>query len=180
MKKIKRIRSSLQKQLSRYSCVYTSKHFFYYNGGYDQGLKKINLYNNPCARNPTFSQLISFLKKDKTDLMLYVDNSFVCADFAEKLHNNAEHQGLRCGYARVYCTDGSTHTCNAWNTADKGLVFTDSTGIDYHSQDPSIDCNDSIAVIHHNQVYECYSIIDKSREFVFGDIGEVQRVLVFW
>ncbi|MDO8716728.1 MAG: hypothetical protein Q7J73_07990 [Dehalococcoidales bacterium] len=49
----------------------------------------------------------------------------VCADFAERLHNDAEMAGIRCGYVVV---DSINHALNVFETTDKGLVFIDDTG----------------------------------------------------
>jgi hypothetical protein len=151
----------------------------YYNCGYDSGTRELRLINNLHARNPTLEAVLEFLKRDKTDLMLYVDDNFVCADFTAKIHNNAERQGLRCGYARVCCYDGSTHACNVWNTTDAGLIYTDSTGLEYFEQNYNIDCNDSIAIIRRDQDYECYSIVD-DRMFKFDKIVKIEKVIAFW
>jgi hypothetical protein len=142
-------------------------------------VRELRLVNNPCARNPTFTAVLEFLERDRTDLMLYVDTNFVCADFTARIHNNAEQQGLRCGYARVCCHDGSTHACNVWNTTDAGLIYTDSTGLDYFEQDYNIDCNDSIAIIRRDQDYRCYSIID-DRMFKFDKTVKIEKVIAFW
>ena len=60
--------------------------------------------------------------------MTYDLDSFVCADFAEMLHNNAEAAGIRAAYVCIMLlneTEG--HTLNAFETTDKGLVFIDCT-----------------------------------------------------
>lgn len=55
-------------------------------------------------------------------------NPHVCADFAERLHNNAELAGIRCAYVSV-TLDGSTgHGCDAFQTTDRGLIYIDVTG----------------------------------------------------
>ena len=51
------------------------------------------LHNNTEAKNPSWSQLKKFLNDDKTDAVPYQEKVFVCADFAEMLHNNAEAAG---------------------------------------------------------------------------------------
>lgn len=81
------------------------------------------LINNPQAHDPTLEELLDFLQQDDTDKQLYSD-SFVCADFAEMLHNNAENAGIMAAYVTVgfenTCTE---HALNAFNTTDKGLIF---------------------------------------------------------
>lgn len=63
----------------------------------------------------------------------------ICADFAERLHNNAEIAGIRAGYvsldligytdpANLGIPSNSGHALNVFETVDRGLVFIDSTG----------------------------------------------------
>jgi len=93
----------------------------------------ITLRNNPNAINPTWSKLKSFLGSDNTDQQTYSYTSFVCADFAEMLHNNAEAVGIRTAYVAIqlgpsdYYPTSSGHTLNAFETTDKGLVYIDCT-----------------------------------------------------
>jgi PKD repeat protein len=87
----------------------------------------IKLHNNPDAKNPTWGVLLWFLQRDTTEQIPYVYGSFVCADFAETLHNNAETAGIRAAYVSVELS-GIGHACNAFRTTDRGLVFIDDTG----------------------------------------------------
>lgn len=94
----------------------------------------IILKNNPHARNPSWTELKTFLLKDDTDSIKYDFNKFVCADFAERLHNNAEAAGIRAAFVVVWLGPSSYwprsdgHALNAFETTDKGLVFIDCTG----------------------------------------------------
>jgi PKD repeat protein len=87
----------------------------------------ITLHNNPFAKDPTWTTLMSFLQQDKTEMIPYVDGSFVCADFAVTLHNNAENAGIRAAYVDITLSSGG-HAINAFRTTDRGLVFIDDTG----------------------------------------------------
>lgn len=94
---------------------------------------RIWLHNNPEARNPTWEELWAFLREDRTDQHIYSYDSFVCADFAEMLHNNAEASGIRAAYITIrvdpssyYALSGG-HALNAFHTTDRGLVYIDST-----------------------------------------------------
>jgi len=101
------------------------------NGAYIVGadMNEIVLVNNPNATDVTYDELISFVKLDKTDKILYVDEVFVCADFAELLHNNAEAYGIRSAYVTVsFQNDKIGHAFNAFTTNDKGIIYIDSTG----------------------------------------------------
>lgn len=87
----------------------------------------IILINQSYAVNVSWKQLSDFLWKDETDKMPYIE-MFTCADFAEKLHNNAEKSGIRTAFVWLDL-EGSTngHTCNAFQTTDRGLVYIDDT-----------------------------------------------------
>jgi hypothetical protein len=66
---------------------------------------------------------------DQTDRILYNDSTFVCADFAETLYNNAEKERIRAGYVTIDFGSGTPlHACNAFETTDKGLIYIDDTG----------------------------------------------------
>ncbi len=94
----------------------------------------ITLKNNPDATNHSWEQLKTFLLRDKTDSILYDFDTFVCADFAERLHNNAEAEGIRAAFVSIwlgpcsYFPTSGGHALNAFETSDKGLVFIDCTG----------------------------------------------------
>lgn len=93
----------------------------------------IILHNNPDARNPSWVELKAFLATDETDKQTYDFDTFVCADFAEMLHNNAEAAGIRVAYVSIQLGPSSYypipggHALNAFETIDRGLVFIDST-----------------------------------------------------
>jgi hypothetical protein len=60
--------------------------------------------------------------------MYYNDNSFVCADFAEMLHNNAEKAGWRAAWVGIDLAGSEGgHALNAFQTTDEGLVYADCT-----------------------------------------------------
>ena len=86
---------------------------------------RIWLHNNPNAKDPSWEELLKFLRNDKTDQQPYIIGSFVCADFAETLHNNAEKAGIRAAYVSV-----KNHALNAFNTTDRGMIYVDGGGVD--------------------------------------------------
>jgi hypothetical protein len=80
------------------------------------------------ATDPSWDELLTFLQQDDTDEHLFRDGEFVCADFAELLHNNAEASGIRAAFVGVdFRADEEAHALNAFNTTDKGLVYVDCT-----------------------------------------------------
>jgi hypothetical protein len=91
----------------------------------------IILTNNASAADPTFIELMAFIIADKTDRKKYIASgpgAFVCADFAEEVHNNAEAAGIRAGWVSL-TFEGTKegHALNAFETSDKGLVYIDCT-----------------------------------------------------
>ena len=93
--------------------------------------KAIILDNNPDATNPTFDELIAFIIKDSTDVKNYIKNgpnAYVCSDFAEEVHNNAEAAGITAGWVGItFLGTEEGHAINAFETTDKGLVYIDCT-----------------------------------------------------
>jgi hypothetical protein len=95
---------------------------------------RITLRNNPDAQNPSWAALKTFLLKDNTDSIKYDFDKFVCADFAERVHNNAEAVGIRAAFVSIwlgpcsYFPTSGGHALNAFETIDKGLVYIDCTG----------------------------------------------------
>ena len=92
----------------------------------------IELINNPNATNPTYAELIAFIQQDTTDTNDYLENpiiGYVCADFAEDVHNNAEAAGIRVALVSINF-EGSDkgHACNAFDTTNMGLIYIDCTG----------------------------------------------------
>ena len=52
----------------------------------------------------------------------------VCADFAERLHNDAEMAGIKCAFVTLHTSEGF-HALNAFQTTDQGLIYVDDTGL---------------------------------------------------
>jgi hypothetical protein len=94
--------------------------------------KPIQLLNNEDADNPSYDELIAFIYADDTNTLPYIKGgpeAFVCSDFAETLHNNAEAAGIRAGWVGIdYANDSIGHAVNVFETTDMGLVFIDCTG----------------------------------------------------
>ena len=61
----------------------------------------VALVNYKNATDPTYDQLMDFLKADETITNKYVYPNFTCADFARTLHDNAEASGIRCGFVAI-------------------------------------------------------------------------------
>ena len=94
----------------------------------------IVLVDNPSASNPTWEQLFSYLQDDETDAQPYT-STYVCADFAETLHNNAEVVGIRTAFVVLLESD---HCLNAFETTDEGLIYIDCTGKSSKTSFPTV------------------------------------------
>ena len=73
-------------------------------------------------RNPTFTELIRFLKDDPVDGYQFQENRYECRHFATDMDNNAEAAGLRCGFV-LLCYEKGQHALNAFETVDRGIVY---------------------------------------------------------
>ena len=74
------------------------------------------------VRNPTFQELKDFLLKDPTSRNQFVLNKYECRHFAAEVDNNAEANGLRCGFV-LLCFDRGQHAVVAFETTDRGLIY---------------------------------------------------------
>ena len=84
--------------------------------------------NNSSSRDPSWNELRAFLVADETEAIPYSDSSFICGDYAEMLHSNAERMGIRAAVVIIHwAEDDITHAINAFNTTDEGLVYVDDT-----------------------------------------------------
>jgi hypothetical protein len=139
----------------------------------------IELFNNPDAHDPSWKELEEFLREDDTDTIPYDFSSFVCADFAERLHNNAEQAGLRTAYVTItlgpcdyYPTIGG-HALNAFDTTDEGLVFVDCTGLS--EQGPKYF--DKVVSVEEGQEYQPRLVFKQSNwSTLCGTMGEVLSI----
>lgn len=108
--------------------------YIYENGGIHVGGdgKPIELINNPNATNPTYAELVAFIVADSTDTNAYLEGGprdYVCSDFAEDVHNNAEAAGIRAAWVSIdFEGNDEGHACNAFETTDRVLVYIDCTG----------------------------------------------------
>lgn len=101
-------------------------------------------------RQPTYAEVVKFLKYDKTDSNQYVPGKYVCIDFAEDLQHNAVKAGYKCGYVSITFTDGIGHACNVFDTKDRGIIYIDCTG----SLGSGPKNNDCIVDIEQNEQYK--------------------------
>jgi len=155
--------------------------------------KPIELINNPAATNPTYAELVAFIKEDTTDSKVYSEGvewrgkiifPRVCADFAEEVHNNAEAKGIRAAWVGIdFRGGGEGHALNAFETIDRGLVYVDCTGAGLgerlrqileasssHTATPKPTSQDSIAYVEIGKEYGRIDIAKaKSPSYSFYD-----------
>jgi len=98
----------------------------------------------------------------------------ICADFAERLHNNAELAGITCGFVSI---DSINHALNVFNTTDRGYVYIDDTGNLFYG--PS-NC-DKIVDVKEGAEYIPVSLFP---EYGWSDtwesLGIVNDIVVYW
>lgn len=117
----------------------------------------VTLINNESSTDPTWNELISFLKIDDTDRILYQDDTYASFDFAERLHNNAEKAGIRASFVVIdFYDNNEVHALNAFETTDKGLTYVDCTGSLVKLQE--LDSFDKIAYVQKGKKYGLISI----------------------
>ncbi len=86
----------------------------------------IVLVDNPDATNPSYAELVAFIQMDLSDTNRYIDGEYVCADYAEDVHNNAEVAGIRTAWVSLdFEGENEGHALNVFETTDKGLVYID-------------------------------------------------------
>lgn len=73
--------------------------------------------------DPGYQEVGSFLARDSTSEREYVENEYVCVDFAADVKANATEEEIRCAYVVIEYRGGTGHSIIAFDTTDQGLVF---------------------------------------------------------
>jgi len=137
-----------------------------------------DIVNYETASNPTWAQLLDFLLKDKTDEKAYVPGVYMCGDFANDVHNNAERAGIRAAYVAVELPS-AYHALNAFKTTDRGLVFIDCTGLGVSEPGPSN--RDKTVNVKLGRSYVPKSLFPESGWSVRWErMGTVLDVEIYW
>jgi len=144
--------------------------------------RPVEIINNEASINVNYTELKDFISRDQTDKKNYVNSGeirFICSDFAEMLHNNAEAYGIRAGYAGIDWEEGGLgHAINAFETVDMGLVFVDCTGKSDFSQvsgeQEAVGSWDKIAYVEIGNVYGVIAI-DKAESPSYSFFTEYNR-----
>lgn len=73
-------------------------------------------------RDPTYGEVIQFLKEDLTNYEKYNIDAYNCRDYSADVIRNAEARGIRAAYVSIRLRQGS-HAVVGFDTVDKGLLF---------------------------------------------------------
>jgi hypothetical protein len=166
--------TTTQTQLQLYKDTYGSV----VASGIQPPFQGANIVNQVSATNPTWAQLQDFLLRDKTDRNTYVTGIYMCGDFARDVHNNAERLGIRAAYVAIKF-QGEYHTCNAFKTTDRGLVFINCTGLEAGMPGPSN--RDKIVNVRLGKDYIPKSFFPEyGWEVTWGNMGTVLDVQIYW
>lgn len=137
-----------------------------------------DIVNYETASNPTWAQLLDFLLKDKTDEKAYVPGVYMCGDFANDLHNNAEQAGIRAAYVAIELPSGY-HALNAFKTTDRGLAFIDCTGLE--ASEPGPSNRDKTVDVKLGRSYVAKSLFPESGWSVrWENMGTMLDVEIYW
>lgn len=159
----------------------------YTNGNRELGgnYRPIELINNSNAKNPSWGELVTFIRKDTTDSNLFIETfywSYVCSDYAEYLHNNAEAAGIRAAWVGIDFEEGDPgHALNAFQTIDKGLVFIDCTSLDTVAY---VEKGKELGHIDLDEAYSpAYSYYGKNKQIwqqIYEPLGTVKEIHIRW
>lgn len=86
-------------------------------------ISKLKSRNKYILHDPSYAEVVEFIRKDKTDKNKYVENEYTCVHFARDVNNNAENEGIRCGFVIINLSGSANHAIIAFNTTDRGIVY---------------------------------------------------------
>lgn len=92
-----------------------------YDKGHESGFSEGFSTTGYQVRDITKSELLKFLKNDKTDKIEH-NETFDCENYAAVLKQNAFNKGYQC-YIVLIEFEESAHVLNAFNTTDKGFLY---------------------------------------------------------
>lgn len=88
--------------------------------------EEVEVGTDPLGTNtdedPTYSEMLDFLGRDKTDEKKYIEDVYMCYHFAAEVGRNADSEGIRSAYVHIDFQDGA-HAIVAFDTVDRGLIF---------------------------------------------------------
>jgi hypothetical protein len=105
------------------STGYTNGYLIGYSKGYQKGWTATG-FN---IRDPTYQEMLEFIRADKTDENAYVDGDYICHDFSYDVKRNAFDAGYRCFWVSIemgeYSPTVAGHAIVAFNTTDRGIIY---------------------------------------------------------
>ncbi len=139
----------------------------------------VKLLNSTTAHDPeSMDQIYDFLRRDRTDELPYEPGRFVCADFAERLHNQAEAAGLRCAYVTLDFANGEMHASNAFRLRNGTMVFVDCTNSRSNGETRGPSSHDTLVRVEVGRQYTPKPINDVP--WTFQPMGVVQEFAIQW
>ena len=99
-----------------------------YDDGYSEGLDAgldDGVIIGVDLRIPSYNEVRTFLRRDRTDRIRYDLDDFNCTDYSAAVVNNAAAEGIRAAFVGVFYADedAADHTIVAFDTVDRGLVY---------------------------------------------------------
>jgi hypothetical protein len=161
------------------SYIYNVDGFMEVGGDY----RPIELASNPDARDPSWDELMAFIQSDSTDGKPYIRTfywGYVCTDYAEDLHNNAEAAGIRAAWVGIdFGEGGPGHALNGFVTTDRGLVFIDCTEWDTMAY---VKTGEELGYIDlHLAISPEYSFYEERRQiWPYPPMGIVRDMQIHW
>jgi hypothetical protein len=146
-------------------------------GPFKESYRGYNLINNPDAVNPTYQEVLNFIWMDTTDSYRYILNYYMCGNFAETVHNNAEAAGIRTATVFIRFEHGVGHAINAFLTTDRGLVYIDSTGASFQTW-ANLDC--IVNGMKISQIYMPVFLFPSSYINVYDLDNPITDIEVYW
>ena len=137
----------------------------------------VNYQNNLSAVDPTYAQVVKFIKNDKTD-EIRLNELPSLSDVIIPIHDNAERQGIRTGIVVTQSYYDTTDMCVAFNTTDKGVVYFSCV---YEDQDFGPQPHDAIVKIKIGDFVRYTDLTTRSHIPTMDDDGfEVIGFDTFW
>ncbi len=79
--------------------------------------------SDKSIKNPSYDEMMKFIRNDKTDTNTYVFDSYVCEDFSEDVVENAKKNKIRAALVHLESPSCEGHAIVCFKTSDKGLYF---------------------------------------------------------
>ena len=92
-----------------------------YENGYSYGIT-IGRSHGFNRWNPTYAEMLDFIRRDKTDENTYVEDVYTCFEFTADVSRNADAENIRSAFVYILFR-GEAHSIVAFDTIDRGLIF---------------------------------------------------------